>query len=283
MGVLSLGCSAQTAPPASSDSSAQTESKDTSKPAAGPAAGQSTDKDKDKADEQNGGQGKVAGTSNDRLFYTLPNFLTLEGKKQLPPLSAKDKFKVVALGTFDYVEYPWWGVLAAISQATDGHPAYGQGWEAYAKRYGTTAGDSLIENFMVGAVFPSILRQDPRYYQSGQGSFFRRTGYSVSRIVVTRADSGRKEFNYSEVFGAATAAAISTYTYHPRSAYISTASNPHEFVASERTFSNVLSTWGTQMGLDSITFVVKEFWPDIRRKMSKKNKTDISPPVPSGD
>ena len=274
-GVLPVTSIAQDTLPASSDSSAQTQPQDASKPPAGAAAGQSADKDK--ADAQTSGQGKVAGTSNDRLFYTLPNFLTLQTKKQLPPMSVGDKFKVVALGTFDYVEYPWWGVLAALSQASDGDPAYRQGWKAYAKRYGSTAADSMVENFMVGAVFPSILRQDPRYYQSGQGSFFRRMGYSVSRIVVTRADSGRTQFNYSEIFGAATAAAISTYSYHPQSAYISTPSNPHMFVASERTFSNVVSTWGTQVGLDTITIVVKEFWPDIHRKISKKHKADIGP------
>ena len=150
-GALPLTCTAQNALPTSSDSSAQTESQDASKPASDPVAVQPAGKDK--ADAQTGGQGKVVGTSNDRLFYTLPNFLTLETKKQLPPMSVGDKFKVVALGTFDYVEYPWWGVLAAISQATKGSPAFGQDWEAYAKRYGTTAGDSMVENFMVGAVF----------------------------------------------------------------------------------------------------------------------------------
>jgi len=276
-GTLLPTCTAQNTPPTSSDSSAQTQSQDASKPA-DPAAVQPAAKDK--ADAPTSGQGKVAGTSNDRLFYTLPNFLTLESQKQLPPLSVGDKFKVVALGTFDYVEYPWWGVLAAISQATNGEPALGQGWAAYAKRYGITAGDSMVENFMVGAVFPSILRQDPRYYQSGQGSFFRRTGYSVSRIFVTRTDSGRSQFNYSEIFGAATAAAISVYTYHPRSAYISTPSHPHMFVPSDRTFPNVLSTWGTQVGLDTITLVVKEFWPDIHRKISKKHKANIGSQAP---
>jgi len=282
-GALSLfSAGQQTTPPADSNPPAQTQSPDTTtrKPTAAqepaPSADQTKDKAKDKSAQPND-QGKVAGTSNDRLFYTLPNFLSLQGAGKLPPMSAKDKFKVVALGTFDYVEYPWWGVLAALSQATNGSPAFGQGWGAYAKRYGTTAGDSMVENFMVGAVFPSILRQDPRYYQSGQGSFFRRMGYSVSRIVVTRADSGRTQFNYSEIFGAATAAAISTYSYHPRSAYISTPSNPHMFVASERTFSNVVSTWGTQVGIDTITIVVKEFWPDIHRKISKKHKADIGP------
>jgi hypothetical protein len=287
IGIFTLASTAQNTSPAVSDSPAQsdspdaTKSQDTSKPGTDSTTAQS--EGTDKADTQTSGQGKVAGTSNDRLFYTLPNFLTLENQKQLPPMTVGQKFKVVALGTFDYVEYPWWGVLAAISQASNGDEAYGQGWGAYAKRYGTTAADSMIENFMVGAVFSSVLRQDPRYYQSGKGSFFRRTGYSVSRIVVTRSDSGHTQFNYSEIFGAATAAAISTYSYHPRSTYISTASNPHKFVASERTFPNVVSTWGTQVGLDTVTLVVKEFWPDIRRKMSKKNKGDAGLPAPSGD
>lgn len=231
----------------------------------------SKDADKNKSGQSQSDQGKVQGTSNDRLFYTLPDFLTLPDKGKLPPLSVKDKFKVVALGSFDPVEYPWWGVLAAISQADKGDPAFGQGWVSYAKRYGTTAGDSLVENFMVGAVYPSLLRQDPRYYQSGKGGFFRRTGYSISRIFVTRGDSGRTQFNFSEVVGAYTAACISTYSYHAHSAVISTPSNPRLFVASERTFDNTVSTWGTQLSLDTLTLVVKEFWPDIHRKISHKH------------
>jgi hypothetical protein len=226
------------------------------------------------------GTGKVAGTSNDRLFYTLPNFLTLQNSGKLPPLTVGEKFKVVALGTFDRVNYPWWGLLSAISQGEDSEPQFGQGWVAYAKRYGTTAGDSITENFMVGAVFPSILRQDPRFYQSGKGSIPHRTWYAATRILVTRGDSGKAQFNFSEVFGAAFAAAVSTYTYHPRSTYISTTTNPHLFVASDRTLSNTFDVWGTQVGLDTITYVVKEFWPDVHRWLSHKHKSDTTqPPV----
>src|SRR5215469_13591720 len=112
------------------------------------------------------GKPTPSGTSNDRLFYTLPNFLSLETTTKLPPLTSKQKFGVVARGTFDYIEYPWWGILAAISQAQNSSPAFGQGWAAYAKRYGITGADSMVENFMVGAVFPSLLHQDPRFYQS---------------------------------------------------------------------------------------------------------------------
>ena len=236
---------------------------------------QQADKDnKDKKDSiQETGEGKVAGTSNDRLFYALPNFLTLQGTQKLPPLSTKDKFKVVALGTFDYFEYPWWGALAGINQAENNEAGYGQGWVAYAKRYGSTAGDSIIENFMVGAVFSSALHQDPRFYQSGKGGFWKRAGYAATRIVVTRSDSANRQFNYSEVFGSATAAAISVYSYHPRSTFLSTPTNPHLYVPSDRTFSHVLSTWGTQLTLDTITIMVKEFWPDIHKKISHKEKS----------
>lgn len=223
-------------------------------------------------------QGKVAGTSNDRLFYTLPNFLSLEDGGKLPPLTAKEKFKVVALGTFDPVQYPWWGLLSAISQAENSEPAYGQGWAAYGKRYGTTAGDSTVENFMVGAVFPSILHQDPRFYQSEKGGIGYRTWYAVTRILVTRSDSGKRQFNFSEVFGSAFAAAVSTYSYHPESAYISVPTNPHMFVPSERTLLNTTSVWGTQVGLDTVTIVVKEFWPDIHRKLTHKHKEEAVPP-----
>jgi hypothetical protein len=222
--------------------------------------------------------GKVAGTSNDRLFYALPNFLTLQGAGKLPPLTVKEKFKVVALGTFDPVQYPWWALLSAISQAENSEPQFGQGWLAYAKRYGTTAGDSTTENFMVGAVFPSILHQDPRFYQSGKGSISRRTWYAATRILVTRGDSGKTQFNFSEVFGSAFAAAVSDYTYHPKSAYISTPTNPHLFVASDRTLSNTADVWATQIALDTITFVVKEFWPDVHRKLSHKHNDAAQPP-----
>jgi hypothetical protein len=235
----------------------------------------SQDKTQGTSSQPPSGQGKVEGTSNDRLFYTLPNFLTIQGKR-LPPMSVGTKFKAQIISSFDVIEYPWWGVLAAISQADDGDPAFGQGWGAYAKRYGTTAADSIVENFMVAAVFASALHQDPRYYQSGQGGWTRRTGYAISRIFVTYSDSGKTRFNFSEIFGAGTAAAISTYTYHPRSTYLSTPTNPHEFIASERTFSNVAQTWGTQIGLDTVTLIVKEFWPDIHRMMRGKHAREAA-------
>ena len=208
-------------------------------------------------DDKNKSRVDNNGTSNDRLFYTLPNFLTLENAGKVPPLTAKQKFKVVARSSFDYVEYPWYGALAGISQAENSEPGYGQGAAGYGKRYGAAFADGTIENFWTGAILPSVLRQDPRFFQSGKGGFWHRTGYAMSRILVTRSDSGNNQFNSSEVFGAMIAAGISTYSYHP-----------HE----DKTFRNSASVWATQIGYDTLTLVVKEFWPDIRRKLRKQKQ-----------
>jgi len=196
------------------------------------------------------------GTSNDRLFYALPNFLTLE-TKNVPPLTPEQKLKVVTRGCFDFIQIPWYGLLAGISQAENSEAGYGQGAAGYGKRYAAYFADGTIENYFTQAFMPILLRQDPRYYTMGRGGFTRRTSYAVSRIFVTRSDSGERQVNYSEIFGSGIASAISTYSYHPRE---------------DRNVSNTAKVWGTQVGYDTLTNVIKEYWPDIRRKLGKKNK-----------
>jgi hypothetical protein len=191
--------------------------------------------------------------STDRLFWTLPNFLTVENSEHVPPLTSKQKFDVVTRSAFDYVEFAWYGVLAGVSQSTDDETGYGVGWRGYAKRYASEFSDGTIENFMVGAVMPSVFHQDPRYYQMGRGGVWSRAAYAVTRLAVTRTDSGRHQFNISETLGSAATAALST-TYRP---------------ADDRHLTTALTTWGSQVGYDALSNVLKEFWPDIRRHFSK--------------
>jgi len=201
-------------------------------------------------------------TSNDRLFFTLPNFLTLENANQVSPLTTKQKFGVVTRSSFDYIQVPWYAFLAGISQAENSEPGYGQGAAGYGKRFGAAAADGTIENYFTSAILPSVLHQDPRFYQLGKGGFWHRTFYAMSRIVVTRSDSGNDQFNASEVFGSAIAASISTYSYHPHA---------------DKTLSNTASVWGSQIGYDTVTIVLKEFWPDIRRKLTHKRSEPVTP------
>ena len=253
----------ESTPPAAQETQAQQQANPPAQPQSNPPAqpAQTSAEQKEKAQEQK------TGTSNDRLFFTLPNFLTVENANQIPPLTAKQKFKVVARSSFDYVEFPWYGFLAGISQAENSEPGYGQGAEGYGKRYGAAFADGTIENFWTSAILPSLFREDPRFYQMPSGSFLHRTGYAVSRIFVTRTDSGHSQFNFSEILGSAISAGISTYTYHPHA---------------DQTLSNTASVWGTQVGYDTITIVVKEFWPDIRRKIrGHKDKDQPATPAPT--
>jgi hypothetical protein len=145
-------------------------------------------------------------TSNDRIFWTMPNFLTVENADRIPALSSGQKFKVVARGVFDPFEFVLVGFVAGLGQASNSNPTYGQGAQGYAKRYGTSYADNAIENFMASAVFPSLFHQDPRYYQLGHAGFRKRTAHAVGRVLITRSDSGRTQLNHSELMGGVSAA-----------------------------------------------------------------------------
>jgi len=268
VGILSLTSVAQQTPPPA-----------TPVPAASPQT--PADKDKNKDAQGANSQDKTTGTSNDRLFFALPNFLSVDSSGHIRPLTSGQKFKVVARGAFDYVQLPWYALLSGISQAENSEPGYGQGLEGYGKRYASAFADGTIENFMVGAVLPSILHKDPRFFQTNDGGFTHRAGYAVSRIFITRTDAGKRQFNYSEIVGSALSAAISTNSYHPR-AFTTVRYDPTtgmlDYVrnASDRTLTNTISVWGSQVGYDTITIVIKEFWPDIHRKLSHKHKGDAA-------
>jgi hypothetical protein len=193
------------------------------------------------------------GGTNDRLFWTLPNFMTVENANHIAPLTTAQKFKLVARSSFDPVEFPYYAFLAGIGQADNSEAGYGQGALGYAKRFGSSFADGTSENFFVGAVYPSLFREDPRYFQNGKGTFLHRAGYAMTRVVLTRSDSGHTTINLSEFAGAGTAAGLSNL-YHPEG---------------DRGVSNTMSTWATQMGWDVVSDMVKEFWPDIRRKVHR--------------
>jgi hypothetical protein len=186
---------------------------------------------------------------DDRIFFALPNLLTVENASSLPPLTTRLKFKTVAQGCFDPVEVVFIGIQAGIGQADNTNPTYRQGLIGYSRRFGTAYADAIIGNFGTGAIFPTLLRQDPRYYQMGKGNFFRRFGYAAIRVVITRSDSsGKTQFNFSEFLGNGLAAGLSN-AYHPA---------PHTLASS----TNVL---GTQILMDATGYELKEFWPDIHR------------------
>jgi hypothetical protein len=198
---------------------------------------------------------RETGTINDRIFEVLPNYGTVESAKELPPVSTGQKFRLATASVFDWGAYPFNGILAGIDQARNEPKSWGQGWGAYGKRYGTSFADNSIGTLMTTAVFPSMLHEDPRYYQMGRGRFVHRLYHGLNRLFVTRTDSGHDRFNYSESIGNAVAAAISNVYHAPE----------------DRTASRNAKTFGFLILYDGLSNELKEFWPDIRRKVFHKN------------
>ena len=215
------------------------------------------DKDKDKSGATVGKSKleKETGTVNDRIFEVLPNYGTVENAKDLPPLTTGQKFRLATAGVFDWGSYPFNGILSGIAQAKNEPKEWGQGWGAYGKRYGASFADNSIGTYMTTAIFPSLLREDPRYYQLGKGRFIHRAYHAINRLFVIRTDSGHERFNYSESLGNATAAAISNIYHAP----------------SDRTASRNATSFCFLILYDGLDNELKEFWPDIRRKLFHKD------------
>jgi hypothetical protein len=225
-----------------------------------PPSSAKNEKDKKEAGQPGGTVGKSklekeTGTVNDRIFEVIPNYGTVENASELPALTVGQKFRIATASVFDWGAYPFNGALSGIAQARNNPKEWGQGWGAYGKRFGANFADNSIGTYMTVAIFPSLLHEDPRYYQLGRGGFRRRAYHAVNRLFVTRTDSGQMHFNYSESIGNAAAAALSNI-YH---------------VPSDRTASRNATTFAFLIVYDGLANGLKEFWPDIRRKVFRKN------------
>lgn len=190
-----------------------------------------------------------------RVFGVLPNYRTANESDTYAPISARRKFIIASKDSFDYPLVAVAGIIAGIGQLRNENPSFGQGLAGYGRRVGTSYADQAIGNMLTEAILPSFLREDPRYFRRGAGSISSRTLYAASRIFVTRTDSGPKRFNYSEVFGNAIGVAISN-AYYP----------------DNRTAVENAEKLGQQLGIDAISQVLKEFWPDIKRKLLERRK-----------
>lgn len=200
-----------------------------------------------------------------RIFGVLPNFRSVNADVHLPPQSVKDKFVTATQDSFDYSSIFIPLAVAGYDYLRNSTPEFGKGGAAFGRYFWHSAVDQTSENYFVEFIVPVITHEDTRYYSLAHGGFLKRTSYSLSRAVITRSDSGKEVFNASEVFGAGAAAGVSNL-YYP---------------APERTFSNTASQWATSVGIDALSFFVKEFSPDVNHALFHGKKALHLPGVKS--
>jgi hypothetical protein len=187
----------------------------------------------------------------DRVFGVLPNYGTVEDATAASAITTKATFRMAALNAFDPYVFPFVGAIAAVAQLENQEKSLGRGPRAYVGRYATSLADSSISSFLTSAIVPTLLKQDPRYFERHEGSAWHRAVYAATRTVITRGRSGEAQFNLSGIGGNAMAAAVSN-AYYP---------------SEDRSMAQTLTRWGTQVMWDAVSNELKEFWPDIRRKM----------------
>jgi len=198
---------------------------------------------------------KSEAADDHRMFGVLPNFKTVNDPNQpVTPIGPSEKFQLV-LHYFDPFTFAITSLQAGIEQDTNAKKSYGQGALGYSKRFGADFTDAFTNELFVVGVFPSLLHEDPRYFRLGRGSGLHRTGYALSRILVARTDSGGHRFNFSEFLGNFTSGSISQLYY------------PHN----ERGIGGVLTRMSVQISYDALFNILKEFYPDLKRKLHRKN------------
>ena len=194
-----------------------------------------------------------------RVAGVMATFNTTSNRDALP-LSPGQKFQLFFRSEMDPWPFALSAIVAGIGQVNDSYPEWGLGARGYAKRFGASYSDAFIGNFFGNAVLPSLLREDPRYFQKGTGPKIRRFLWAASSTVWCRRDKGGWGPNYANVGGNLIGAAIARAYYPP----------------SERDVASTISDGLTVSAEGVIGAEIIEFWPDLARLLKRKHEEKLA-------
>jgi hypothetical protein len=198
-----------------------------------------------------------------RVLAFVPNFYVT----YIPdpaPLNSKQKFELAWKQSIDPISFVLAGALAGVEQWQNYYSGYGQGAEGYAKRFGSSYADSVTSTFFGSAIFPSLLKQDPRYFYKGTGSKRSRFFHAVASAVICKGDNQKWQPNYSSILGTLAASGLSN-TYYPKN---------------ERGVGLTLENTAIGTGANAVMNVLQEFVVrKLTPKTSKSNAGQSHPPT----
>jgi hypothetical protein len=155
---------------------------------------------------------QVKAEETQRVLGVVPSFYVVYARNPVP-MPASLKFHLAIRAETDVVTFIGAATLAGIHQASD-TPAYPQGVKGYAQRYGAAYAGGVSDILIGGAILPSLLHQDPRYFYSGEGTKKQRIVHALRAIFLTHGDNGKIQFNYSGLGGDMASAALAN-AYYP--------------------------------------------------------------------
>lgn len=224
-----------------------------------PAPAPKSEKDKKKEQEEQARK-ELTEEEHQHLLGVVPTYNAVYSG-QAAPLNAKEKFELALAGAITPYQFALTGFVAALGQAQDSFPEYGQGFKGYAKRYGAGYADYFDGQMLGNAVLPVVLHQDPRYFRKGTGSFNARLWWAVASTIRCKGDNGKWQPNISNIAGNIAAGGISNL-YYP-------ASDRGVGLTFERGF--VVTAEG------AFGAVLLEFTPDIQKHLFHKKQKAVQP------
>lgn len=201
--------------------------------------------------DYNGPLNRLVARITNKLEIKTAHSPRLNQQVHLCALTARQKFMLFVHDSFEPVNFLDAGWDSGWAQLSNDDPSFGQGAAGYGKRYGAALADNFSGDFFNTFFYPTLFRQDPRYYRIAHGPVRRRLLHAARQIFVAYSDSGHPMPNFSEWLGAASAKALGNL-YHPDS---------------ERGFGTTAQRTGITISTDMAWNVAKEFWPEISRKL----------------
>ena len=206
------------------------------------------------------GEKQVHEEEQQRILGAIPNFYASFLSNNVA-LSPKQKFQLAFANAFDPFDFVAAGLDAGYEQAEDQFEGYGEGIEGFAKRTGASYADTFDGIILGSAVFPVLLREDPRYFRMAKGSITKRTLYAISTEFITKNDNGTWGPNYANIAGNLAAGGISNF-YYPQQ---------------DRGLTLTLERAAFDTVEGALGAIVVEFWPDIAQHFSHKKHATAAP------
>jgi hypothetical protein len=205
-----------------------------------------------------------------RLMGVIPNFYVSYDHHAVP-MSPRQKFELAWKTVIDPVNFGINGAIAGVQQAQNDFRGYGQGAAGYGRRFGASYGNFVSSVYIGGAILPSLLKQDPRYFYKGTGTVRSRVMYAIANAVICKGDNGKWEPNYSNIMGSLASGGISNL-YYPA----------QDRNGAALTFENALINIGATAATNILQeFVFRKLTPSSRHEAAAP-PADEPTPVPGG-
>jgi hypothetical protein len=183
------------------------------------------------------------------------NLQLIQGPEQSTPLGASGKFRLAVKNFSDPLNIAGTALDSGISTATSSSKsAFGTGWPGFGRRFGMSMSDEALSEFFSTYLVSTIAHQDPHYHRDPGSSAGRRIAYALSRVVISRSDSGKPMFNFAEFVGT-TASSLVESSYHFER-------DESPGAVSSRIFVSI--------GSDAAWNLMNEFLPDIAKHLNPR-------------